>query len=57
LTHHSGASNLSQAEIDLVWENLLKKQKIKCIEEHNTIEEDYFEKFEHFVRVNFYKGL
>jgi len=51
MTYRSEAGNMDPADIDLLWEKVSAKQKIKCIEEHDTIQMDYVEKFEHFVRV------
>ena len=51
MTYRSEAGNMDPADIDLLWEKVSAKQKIKCIEEHATILTDYFEKFEHFIRV------
>jgi len=51
MTYRSEAGNMDPADIDLLWEKVSAKQKIKCIEEHDTILTDYFEKFEHFIRV------
>ena len=52
MTHHSGADNLSQAEIDLLWGKLLENQKKTFIDEFKKIRIDYMDKFEKFVRVN-----
>ena len=51
MTYRSEAGNMDPADIDLLWEKVSAKQKIKCIEEHDTIRKDFVEKFEHFVRV------